>query len=162
MIASGQWLSLVGWLAVTFVVAAIGGLGSADAPVVYQQMVRPWWAPPGWLFGPAWGVLYLLIGVAAWLVWCERDSQPVGPALAWFGAQLVANALWSWLYFAWRQGAWSFVEVLVFWVLLAVTVVMFWRIRPLAGMLMLPCLAWVSFAAALNYATWRLNPDLLR
>ncbi|HRQ47612.1 MAG TPA: tryptophan-rich sensory protein, partial [Rhodocyclaceae bacterium] len=109
----------------------------------------------------AWTVLYLLMGVAAWLVWRERSARKVGIALTLFLVQLGANALWTWLFFAWRLGALAFGEILVLWVLILCTIAVFWRVRPLAGALLIPYLAWVSFATALTFAVWQGNPALL-
>lgn len=125
---------------------------------------RPDWAPPASVFGPVWSVLYLLMGVAAWLVWRERDrhaSSGWSSALALFIAQLVANALWSWLFFGWHDGATAFGEIMILAALIVLTVAAFWRIRPLAGMLLLPYLAWVGFASVLTCAVWQRNPGLL-
>jgi tryptophan-rich sensory protein len=132
-----------------------------NADVFYAQLVRPAWAPPGWLFGPVWTVLYLMMAVAAWQVWRERGRAGARTALSLWVVQLAANALWSWLFFAWRRGALAFGEVVLLWVLVALTVAAFWRIRPLAGMLLLPYLLWAGFATALTFSIWRLNPDLL-
>lgn len=156
-----QWIGLVGWLLVSFAAAAMGAVASADAPAFYRELIRPTWAPPAWLFGPVWTVLYLLMGVAAWLVWRERGSRGARAALTLFLIQLAANALWSWFFFAWRQGAMAFVEIIVLWALIVVTIIAFRRVRPLAAALLLPYFAWVSFATALTYAVWRLNPQLL-
>lgn len=158
---SKQLFGLVAWLAASFAAAAVGALASVNAGTFYQQLLRPSWAPPGWLFGPVWSVLYLAMGVAAWLAWRERGLRGMGGAAVLFFSQLAVNALWSWLFFAWRQGGVAFAEVLVLLALIAATLVAFWRIRPLAGALLLPYLAWVTFASALNLATWRLNPQLL-
>ena len=122
---------------------------------------RPEWAPPSSVFGPVWTVLYALMGIAAWLVWRERHTPGSRRALLLFGAQLVLNTLWSWLFFAWHQGGLAFLDIVVLWLLIVLTIVAFWRIRPLAGALLLPYLAWVTYAAALNLAVWRLNPQLL-
>ncbi|NLD56212.1 MAG: tryptophan-rich sensory protein [Burkholderiaceae bacterium] len=122
---------------------------------------RPEWAPPSSVFGPVWTVLYALMGIAAWLVWRERHTPGSRRALLLFGAQLVLNTLWSWLIFAWHQGGLAFLDIVVLWLLIVLTIVDFWRIRPLAGALLLPYLAWVTYAAALNLAVWRLNPQLL-
>jgi tryptophan-rich sensory protein len=102
-----------------------------------------------------------MMSIAAWLVWRERGFQGARAALLLFLGQLAANALWSWLFFAWQQGFWSFVDIVLLWALLVATVVRFWRVRPLAGILLLPYLAWVTFAAVLNLAIWRLNPVML-
>ena len=159
--ADRQLPALLGWLAWSFAAAAIGGIASADAGSFYQQLTRPAWAPPGWLFAPVWGLLYLLMGVSAWLAWRSRASRPATAALFLFVLQLAANALWSWLFFAWKQGLLAFAEILVLWMLILATTVAFWRLRRLAAVLLLPYLAWVSFACALTYAMWRLNPQVL-
>jgi len=122
---------------------------------------RPEWAPPSSVFGPVWTVLYALMGIAAWLVWRERHTPGSRRALLLFGAQLVLNTLWSWLFFAWHQGGLAFLDIVVLWLLIVLTIVDFWRIRPLAGALLLPYLAWVTYAAALNLAVWQLNPKVL-
>lgn len=156
-----QLFGLLGWLLVSFCTGAIGGLGSVNAAGFYGRLVQPSWAPPAWLFGPAWSLLYVLMGVAAWLVWREHSFRGARPALALFAVQLVANALWSWLFFAWQLGAAAFAEIVLLWLLIAATVALFWRLHRLAALLLLPYLAWVSFAAALNLALWRLNPAVL-
>ena len=109
-----------------------------------------------------WSVLYILMAVAAWLVWREQGFRGAGAALSLFVIQLAANALWTWLFFTWRQGALAFGEILVLWASILATVVAFWRVSPLAGALLLPYLAWVTLASALTWATWRLNTNLLR
>lgn len=156
-----QALGLAGWLALAFTAAAIGALASADAGAFYQQLTRPAWAPPGWLFAPVWSLLYCLMGIAAWLVWRVHGFSRARLALTLFVVQLVANALWTWLFFAWRQGAGAFVEILVLDALIVATVFAFWRRHRLAAALLVPYLAWVIFATALTLATWRLNPTLL-
>lgn len=156
-----QLLGLLGWLALSFAAAALGGFASASAGDFYQQLARPAWAPPGWLFGPMWTLLYTLMGVAAWLVWRERGFAKARAALGLFLIQLAVNALWTWLFFVWRLGAAAFVEILVLWVLILCTLVAFWRVRALAGILLIPYLGWVTLASALTYAVWRGNPALL-
>ena len=156
-----QTVGLEAWLAVVFAAAAIGALASIDAGAFYAQLVRPAWAPPASAFGPVWSVLYLLMGIAAWLVWREQGARHLRAALALFAVQLCANALWSWLFFEWRSGAFAFAEVLVLLALIAATTTVFWRIRRLAGVLMLPYLAWVGLASALTWAVWQGNPNAL-
>lgn len=154
-------LGLLGWLAVTFVAAALGAIASADAADFYAALARPSWAPPASVFGPVWTVLYTLMGVAAWLVWRRRELAGARPALALFITQLVANALWSWLFFAWQRGALAFTEVVVLWFLVVGTTVAFHRVRVLAAALLYPYLAWTTYATALTYAVWRLNSGVL-
>jgi tryptophan-rich sensory protein len=160
---SRQWqvAALAGWLIVTFAVAAAGAIASADAPDFYGALAKPSWAPPASVFGPVWTVLYALMAFAAWLVWRCGGWAANRRALTLFLAQLVVNALWSWLFFAWRQGAWAFADIVLLWAAIAATVVAFARVQVLAATLLAPYFLWVSFAAALNYSVWKLNPNLL-
>ena len=156
-----QMLGLAGWLVVAFTTAAIGAVASVEAGVFYAQLTQPSWAPPPSVFGPVWTVLYALMGVAAWIVWREGGFRAHRKELVLFLVQLVANALWSWLFFAWHIGSLAFADILLLWVLIAATLGMFWRVRAIAGVLLLPYLLWVSFAAFLNYSVWQLNPGIL-
>jgi tryptophan-rich sensory protein len=153
--------ALMGWILLCFAVAGLGAVASTNAPEFYSQLTLPSFSPPAWVFGPVWMALYLMMAIAAWLVWRERGLRGAKVELTLFIVQLAANALWSWLFFAWRQGLWSSVDIVLLWALLATTVVFFWRVRPLAGILLLPYLAWISFAAVLNILVWRLNPGML-
>lgn len=156
-----QLLGLLGWLALCFAVSALGAVASLNAADFYARLTQPDWAPPGWLFGPVWTTLYAMMAVSAWLVWRRGGFARQRVALTLFIVQLGLNALWSWLFFAWHLGGAAFVEVLVLWLAIAATLVAFWVVAPLAGALLLPYLAWVSFAAVLNFSVWRLNPALL-
>lgn len=156
-----QSLGLAGWLAASFVAGGVGAIASASAGAFYGQLSQPSWAPPAWLFGPVWSVLYILIGVAAWLVWRKHGFSGAATALWLFCIQLLANALWTWLFFVWRLGALSLAEILVLWLLIAATIFAFWRLQRLAALMLLPYLAWVSFASALTFSLWRLNSNLL-
>ena len=159
-----QIIGLFAWLLLSVVTAAIGSAASIQAAPFYAELIRPDWAPPAWLFGPVWTVLYALMAIAAWLVWRidgfgANSGSRARMALLLFIAQLIANALWSWLFFYWRDSALAFVDIVLLWLLIAATLVMFWRITPAAGVLLVPYLLWVSFAAALNYSLWQLNPS---
>lgn len=156
-----QVAGLIGWLLLSFVAAAIGALASVQAASFYQQLAQPSWAPPSSVFGPVWSLLYALMGIAAWLVWREGGWRRQRGLLTLFVVQLAVNALWSWLFFAWHLGALAFTDIVLLWLLIVATVIGFWRVRALAGALLLPYLCWVSFAAALNYAVWHLNPQIL-
>jgi benzodiazapine receptor len=161
--APQQALGLLLWLTLAFITAAAGAIASVNAGPFYAELVRPTWAPPAWLFGPMWSTLYTLMGIAAWLVWREGKLNGVNTAgaLTLFVVQLFVNALWSWLFFKWHMGAAAFAEVLILWVLILATLLLFWRIRPLAGLLLVPYLAWVTIASALTFAVWRANPNIL-
>jgi tryptophan-rich sensory protein len=159
--APRQAIGLILWLLLVFAAAAVGAFASANAGGFYRELVRPSWAPPAWLFGPVWSVLYALMGLAAWLVWRARGFHGARNALLVFIVHLAANALWTWLFFAWRQGGLAFAEILLLLALILATIVLFGRINRLAAVLLVPYLLWVAFASALTFSTWRLNPGLL-
>jgi tryptophan-rich sensory protein len=157
-----QSLALIASLAIAFTAAAIGAFASINAATFYAQLIRPTWAPPAAAFGPVWSVLYTLMAIAAWLVWRQQGSKPVAAALTLFVAQLTANALWSWLFFASREGAWAFVDVLLLLALIVATMAAFRKASRAAAWLMLPYLAWVGLASALTWSVWQANPALLK
>lgn len=149
-------VALVVSLVAVSAVAVIGGFSSANAGEEYQRLEQPSWAPPGWLFGPVWTVLYLAMAVAAWLVW--RSNSPLRmPALAAYGIQLVLNLVWTPLFFAMNLRLAALADIIVLDVALIVTIALFFRASRTAGMLLVPYLGWVLFATALNYSIWSLN-----
>jgi len=154
-------LALGGWLLLCYAVATLGALASVNARTFYSALAKPAWAPPGWLFGPAWSVLFTAMACAAWLAWRTSPGAARTRALWLFVAQLACNGLWSWLFFGWQLGGWALAELLVMWVLIAATLLAFWSLRRSAGGLLVPYLAWVSFAGCLNFVLWRMNPGLL-
>lgn len=123
----------------------------------YLTLVKPSWNPPSWIFGPAWTTLYAFMGVAAALVWKQRTFPGAKTALWFYGIQLALNVLWSILFFGLKNPELAFAEIVVLLIMIIATTVLFWRINPWAGVLMLPYIAWVSFATYLNYTIWRLN-----
>jgi len=156
-----QIYGLMGWLLVCFVGSAVGAIASIQAKSFYSQLIQPDWAPPPGVFGPVWTTLYTMMGIAIWLVWRSGGFQQNKYAVMLFLLQLSFNALWSWLFFAWQLGALAFAEVIVLWILIVTTLISFWRVRPLAGVLLIPYLLWVSFATVLNYSLWQLNLQIL-
>ena len=156
-----QLAGLAGWLVACFVAGAAGAIASADAGTFYAQLARPAWAPPGWLFAPVWTALYALMAVSAWQIWRVHGFGAGRKALLLFVAQLALNTLWTWIFFAWQDGAMAFGEILLLWCFIAATIAAFWRLQAFAAALLLPYLAWVTFATFLTYATWQLNPELL-
>ena len=154
-------LGFLAWLVTVVLAAGLATLASVDAERFYGQLAKPDWAPGSGIFAPVWTVLYLLMAVAAWLVWRARGFAGAPVALGLFLVQLALNALWSWLFFAWREGGAALADIVILTVLVAVVTVAFWRIRPLAGALLAPYLAWLVYAAALNYRVWQLNPGVL-
>jgi tryptophan-rich sensory protein len=147
-------------LAAPLVVAAIGGYAtSSSVSTWYPTLNKPAWNPPAWVFGPVWTVLYLLMGVASWLVWRKRAEQEarVRRALGWYGLQLGLNMGWSLIFFGLQQIGLALVEIVALWSALLITTVKFGRIRRDAAWLLLPYLLWTTFATALNAAIWWLN-----
>lgn len=146
-------MRLVTWLAISFVPALIGF--RFPAPEYYARLQKPSWAPPGWLFGPVWTVVYALMGIAAWLVAAKGGSSRT-PLVLW-SAQLGLNATWTPVFFGLRAPGLALVNIVLLWLALVGTVSAFFSRRPLAGALLIPYLAWVSFATALNFEIWRRN-----
>jgi tryptophan-rich sensory protein len=142
-----------------YAVAFVGSLGAFHGlQSSYPDLAKPTWNPPNWLFAPVWTILYGLMAYSAWLV-LQSDSPNRNLALAAFALQLAFNGLWTWLFFAWGKLGLAALELGLLWLLILLTAVLFWRIRPLAGVLLLPYLAWVAFAGCLNVAIWRMNPE---
>ena len=140
---------------------AIGGLSAVaaggDFVEYYKRLRKPPFTPPPAAFGPVWTTLYLLMGVAAWLVWREGLSRRSALALGLFAAQLALNFAWSLIFFGQHRLGAALVEVVVLWLTILATIVAFWAVRPLAGALLVPYLGWVGVAAYLNAGIWRLN-----
>ena len=148
-------LGAVGWLALTFAAAWFGSRFLPDE--WYRQLPKPAWNPPNSIFGPVWTVLYILMAAAAWLVWRQHGLLLTLVPLGLFVAQLFLNAAWSWLFFDYHRIDLALVDILVLWVTLLATLLTFWNQSALAGALLIPYLAWVSFATALNAAIWQKN-----
>jgi tryptophan-rich sensory protein len=148
-------LGLILWLAASL---AAGWIGSRFLPGAwYAELAKPGWTPPNAVFGPVWTVLYILMGVAAWLVWRRVGFTGAPVALGLFIGQLVLNALWSYLFFGLHRPGAAFVDIVALWLAILATLIGFWRVRPMAGALLLPYLFWVGFASVLNLQLWRLN-----
>lgn len=160
--SSGHTMGHRGLLAVlliaTAAAAVVGSLGGSNSPEFYGVLVRPRWAPPSWLFGPVWAALYLMMAVAAWLVVRVPGWDGRWAWFATYGVQLIANALWTWFFFAWRSGAGAMIDVAILWLLVVGLVVTANRRSQTAVWLLLSYLGWVTFASALTWAVWRLNP----
>ncbi len=150
-----QILGAVGWLVVTFGAAAIGARFLPDE--WYRGLKKPSWNPPTAVFGPVWTVLYLLMAVAAWLLWRRYGLAAAVLPLSFFVLQLVLNASWTWLFFGRHEIGAALIDILALWVVIVITIVLFWGHMTLAGVLLLPYLAWVSFASILNGTIWSLN-----
>ena len=140
-------------------VGYIGSLFTRPAiPGWYAGLARPALTPPGWVFAPVWITLYLLMGVALYLVWRQGlSTSGVKPALLAFGVQLALNALWSWLFFGMRSPLAGLVDIVLLWLAIIVCMVLFLRVSAAAFGLLVPYILWVSFAAWLNYGILVLN-----
>ncbi|MEV0675568.1 TspO/MBR family protein [Actinosynnema sp. NPDC050436] len=150
-----QWWALAGFVAAVVVVALVGSLAVTGTQDRYGSLVKPPWAPPAWLFGPVWSVLYLMIAVSGWLVW-----RRVGFSLPmWvFAAQLVLNALWTPLFFGMGSFELACADIVALLVLITVNIGLFRRVSGAAALLLVPYWAWVAFATALTFTLWRSNP----
>lgn len=149
-----QSLALAGFVAITFC-APLAGMFSLPGPW-YAALEKPAWNPPAWVFGPAWTLLYTLMAIAAWLVW-KRDGWQ-RPLWLYF-TQLALNAAWTPIFFGARQPGWALLEIILLWIAILLTMVAFLRVSRPAGWLLAPYLAWVTFATALNFTLWRMNPS---
>ena len=151
-------VALVVWLVICFAAPAVGaGAMSGGGGGWYAALAKPVWTPPAWVFGPVWTLLYVLMALGAWLVWLRPASRCRTVALSAFLLQLALNAAWTPIFFGAQRIGWAMVVLAMLWVALLVTVVLFWRVRALAGVSQLPYLLWVSYAATLNAGIWWLN-----
>jgi len=123
----------------------------------YAFINKPSFSPPNWLFAPVWTLLYILMGIAAFLIWQKRDNQKTKQALRFYGTQLILNALWSIIFFGMHNPGLAFLEIIFLWIFIFLTLIKFYKINKTAGLLFVPYLAWISFALILNYAVWMLN-----
>ena len=150
-----QWLVLAGLVAVCLAVGGLGGWVTSPAVAEwYPTLVKPTWSPPSWLFGPVWTALYIMMAIAAWLVWKAGNAKA---ALGLFALQLAFNCAWSFLFFGARSPALALVDIALMWLAILATIFAFQSKSTTAALLMAPYLVWVSFAAALNAAIWALN-----
>lgn len=172
-----QWPALVVALVIPFIAASIGsGATNSSRSGWYRRLRKPAWNPPAWVFGPVWTLLYLAMGVASWLVWRQgqlsaEEETPydrsiaraeVRSAFTFYGIQLGLNALWSVLFFGLRRIDLALIEITALWSMILVTLNRFYRIRPLAGLLLAPYQLWVTYAVLLNARVWQLNRSRLR
>ncbi len=141
-----------------FAVAGVGGRWTAgEVTGWYRTLTRPGFAPPNWVFGPVWTLLYLLMAIAAWRVWLASPSPARSWAVGLFLSQLALNLAWTWIFFREHAIGTALIEIAVLWVTIGAATLAFSRVELGAGWLMTPYLAWVTFAGVLNAAFWRLN-----
>jgi translocator protein len=149
-------VSLAGFLVLCLAIGGVSGYATMGGIKVWYKTIRkPSFNPPNWLFGPVWTVLYIMMAVSAWLVW--QTGGNISFALGLFTLQLALNFAWSFIFFRAQNIGWALVDILALWLTIAATVAVFSGISSLAAWLLLPYLAWVSFASLLNASIWRLN-----
>ena len=154
-----QWVALAFLL---FICLGAAGLGAAATNLSvedwYAALNKPSWNPPNWLFAPVWTTLYIGMAAAAWLVWRRNGLAAAWLPLLLFGVQLFLNSAWSALFFGMRSPGIAFIDIVLLWIAILATTVAFGRVSNLAATLMVPYLGWVTFATALNWSIWRMNP----
>ena len=152
-------ISLVIWIVIAFIPGIFGQLfTSPNIPTWYAMLNKPFFNPPNWLFGPVWTLLYLSMGIAAFLVWEKRkENKAVTAALVIFFAQLLINGLWSMVFFGQHQLLQAFFVIVLLWFLILWTIIKFYKINAFAGLILIPYILWVSFATVLNFSFWMLN-----
>ena len=153
-------LILAIFVVICFAAAGLGSLFTTPQTAPggwYETLDKPFFTPPSWLFGPVWTVLYLAMAVSGWLVWRLRGFAGAGVAMALFFVQLTLNLLWSVVFFGLEAPGLGLAEILILWACILLTILAFWRISRPAGLLLVPYLAWVTFATLLNAGIWLLN-----
>ena len=148
-------LGLCGWLLLCFAAASPGAVFMPGE--WFAALKKPAWNPPSWIFGPVWTALYAMMAAAAWLVWQRGGWKEQRKPLLIFLAQLALNALWTPLFFGLHRPGVAFAEIVLLWLAIVATLVAFRPVNRTAAWLLVPYLAWVSFAAVLNGTLWRLN-----
>jgi len=153
-----RWTGLAVFIAVCL---GAGGLGAAATTSEingwYRTIAKPSWNPPDFAFGPVWTTLYIMMAIAAWLIWQPPGAKAAAMPLTLFAAQLILNSVWSCIFFGMHQPGWAFAEIVFLWLAIAATMVAFYRRSIFAVCLLVPYLAWVSFASVLNFAIWQRN-----
>lgn len=150
-------VSLIVFLAICLGIAAVAGfVTAANIPTWYESLAKPSFTPPDGVFGPVWTILYVLIALSGWMVWRKIGFSPDQP-LVIYGLQLALNFAWSFIFFGAHLIGLAVIDVLLLWFATVWNIATFWRVDRVAAALLVPYLAWVSFASALNIAVWQLN-----
>jgi len=155
MTTAKKILGLIGWI----LLCSLAGIFGAqfEPGTWYQMLQKPVWTPPNWIFPVVWPILYLLMGVSAWLLWKMEKTSLWQTEFTWFFVQLVLNALWSFIFFGMHLVGTGLAEILLLWISILFTTLLFWQKNRIAGILLVPYLIWVGYASALNFAIWHLN-----
>jgi tryptophan-rich sensory protein len=149
LVASVMLCQVAGFLGSLFTTPAI--------PTWYQTLNKPFFTPPNWIFGPVWISLFVLMGISLFLVWRKSDHPQFKPALLFFSVQFILNILWSAAFFGLKSPLLGLMDIILLWVAILLTILNFFKVSKVAGMLLIPYLLWVSFATLLNFFLWVLN-----
>jgi benzodiazapine receptor len=153
-----NFFKLVTSLIICQLAGFLGSLFTAPAiPKWYASLQKPSFTPPGWLFSPVWIFLFVLIGLTLYILWKEYPKRGTKIALVFFSAQLILNLMWSVIFFGLKSPMWAFIEIIILWLAIFLTILKSLKVSKPAGFLLLPYIIWVSFAAVLNYFLWKLN-----
>lgn len=154
-------MKIIGYIVSILIAQGAGLIGSIftanTVSTWYTTLNKPFINPPSWLFGPVWITLYALMGTSAYLIWQVKETPGAKMALIFYGIQLILNAVWSILFFGIKNPQVAFFEIIFLLISIIITTILFWKINPVAGALMVPYILWVSFASYLNYQIWTLN-----
>ncbi|HKJ45808.1 MAG TPA: TspO/MBR family protein [Balneolales bacterium] len=151
-------VSLIVAILICFGAAAVGSFFTAKSVSTwYVTLNKPTWNPPGWLFGPVWTILYLMMATSIWLIWSKFTFKDYPVIYSIFSLQLILNVLWSGIFFGLRQPGWAVMDIAVLWLLILLYVLLTWPVSKAASLLFVPYLLWVGFAGVLNFTIWRLN-----
>ena len=152
------WISFAVFILLCLAVEIIGSIWTKETVATwYPTLVKPSWTPPGWLFGPVWSCLYIMIAISGWLIYRTAHSDKRTVALTFYGGQLALNFIWSFLFFSLRSPALGLIDISLLCILIVLTIIKAWPVRPLASGLLMPYLIWVMYATSLNAGIWLLN-----
>ncbi len=152
------WISFIAFIFLCFVVEIVGHFWTEETVSTwYPTLAKPSWTPPNWLFGPVWTCLYIMIAVSGWLIYRADYSAKRTVALMLYGGQLALNFIWSFLFFSLRSPTLGLIDIILLCLLVILTILKAWPVRPLASLLLIPYLLWIMYASSLNMAIWLLN-----
>lgn len=154
-----EFIKLVVSIIIVFIAGAIGNFATmSEITTWYAALAKPSWTPPNWLFGPVWTTLYILMGIALYLVWSKGlERKDVKIAIGVFAVQLILNTLWSIIFFGSHSLFGGLVTIIILWIAILANIIVFYRISKPAGLLLIPYIVWVSIASYLNYSVYLLN-----
>lgn len=151
-------ISFVAFILICLIVQIVASLWTKETVSTwYPTLIKPSWTPPDWIFGPVWSCLYMMIAVAGWLIYRAEYSKKRTVALMFYGSQLALNFIWSFLFFSLRSPILGLIDIALLCLLISLTIIKAWPVRPLASLLLIPYLVWILYATSLNAGIWLLN-----